>query len=75
MSSPWSMKVFGINMGIQDGSPTWMTQLTYQKFISVPNGLLMSSDLHSMFDQYLFSINPDVCTLGKPLFVLGTLTQ
>lgn len=46
-----------------------------KKFNSVPNGLLMRSDLHSMFDQYLFSINPDVCTLGKPLFVLGILTQ
>jgi hypothetical protein len=27
---------------------------------STQNGLLMRSDIHTLFDQYLFSINPDV---------------
>jgi hypothetical protein len=27
---------------------------------SVQNGLLLRGDLHDQFDQYLFSINPDV---------------
>jgi hypothetical protein len=27
---------------------------------SIQNGLLMSEAVHSRFDQYLFSINPDV---------------
>lgn len=29
---------------------------------SVQNGLLLRGDLHDQFDQYLFSINPDVST-------------
>ena len=38
------------------------------KINSVQNGLLMKGALHSAFDQYFFSINPDVCTLGGPFF-------
>jgi hypothetical protein len=34
---------------------------------SIQNGLLMSETVHSRFDQYLFSINPDV---SFPNFVL-----
>jgi hypothetical protein len=28
---------------------------------SVQNGLLLRSDIHQLFDGYIFSINPDVC--------------
>lgn len=30
---------------------------------SVQNGLLLNTSMHHLFDQYLFSINPDVCHL------------
>jgi HNH endonuclease len=30
------------------------------KINSIQNGLLLRGDLHTRFDQYLFSINPDV---------------
>jgi predicted restriction endonuclease len=30
---------------------------------SVQNGLLLRSDIHILFDNYAFSINPDVCIL------------
>ena len=30
---------------------------------SIQNGLLISATLHGCFDQYMFSINPDVCIL------------
>lgn len=41
------------------------------KLNSVQNGLLVKRDLQSAFDQYFFSINPDVCTLGGPPFLSG----
>jgi len=31
---------------------------------SVQNGLLLRSDMHQQFDNYEFSINPDVCILN-----------
>jgi len=37
---------------------------------SVQNGLLMSENLHTQFDQYLFSINPDVRNLELVLAIL-----
>lgn len=37
------------------------------KINSVQNGLLMARDLHTAFDQYLFSVNPDVGTLSLSL--------
>jgi hypothetical protein len=36
------------------------------KMNSTQNGLLMTSTMHKLFDQYLFSINPDVCVLSFP---------
>lgn len=43
----------------------WITDMdgivSEAKINSVQNGLLMSSTLHSCFDNYMFSINPDVC--------------
>jgi hypothetical protein len=36
----------------------------------VQNGLLMSENLHTLFDQYLFSINPDVRNLKLVLAIL-----
>lgn len=57
----------------QFGYPRWITDTNettgISKIHSVQNGLLMTRDLHSAFDQYFFSINPDVCTIGGPLFV------
>lgn len=31
------------------------------KINSLQNGLLMRRDVHNLFEEYLFSINPDVC--------------
>lgn len=28
---------------------------------SIQNGLLLRTDIHQLFDNYFFSINPDVC--------------
>lgn len=36
---------------------------------SVQNGLLLREDLHSLFDNYIFSINPDV----RPYLPIGSL--
>ena len=33
---------------------------------SVQNALLLRVDVHRLFDQYLISINPDVCTFRRP---------
>lgn len=63
----------------QFGYSRWITNMNettgISKINSVQNGLLMKGDLHSAFDQYFFSINPDVCTLGGPFFSLAILTQ
>jgi hypothetical protein len=49
---------------IQHGYGRWITDMddsTGQSRInSIQNGLLMSAQIHSLFDQYAFSINPDV---------------
>ena len=36
---------------------------------SVQNGLLLRSDIHSRFDHYIISINPDVCILYDMKFI------
>lgn len=45
----------------------WVTDMDdgvdISKINSVQNGLLMGAHLHRLFDQYLFSVNPDVSTL------------
>src|SRR4051794_6429164 len=35
---------------------------------SVQNGLLLRSDIHQLFDNYSFSINPDVCIPNLTIF-------
>ena len=40
------------------------------KINSIQNGLLMHENWHSRFDQYLFSINPDVSILELGLFLV-----
>lgn len=62
------------------GYSKWVTNMDgstgVSKINSIQNGLLMRRDLHSLFNQYLFSINPDVCTLFFFFFslVLDILT-
>jgi len=34
---------------------------------SVQNALLLRVDVHRLFDQYLISINPDVCIFRRPI--------
>lgn len=63
-----SAKVFGMSLDTPGGLRIWKKPQAYQK--STPSGLLMKRDLHSIFDQYLFSINPDACTLRR-LCILG----
>lgn len=47
---------------IESGYGRWITTDPPQggKINSVQNGILLRSDLHQLFDQYAFSINPDV---------------
>ncbi|KAN0068143.1 hypothetical protein V8E54_013713 [Elaphomyces granulatus] len=48
------------NLWIQFDYGRWITSVTgASKINSVQNGLLMSSNFHSRFDQYLIGINPD----------------
>lgn len=60
------------NIWDEFGYSRWITNMDettgISKINSVQNGLLMKRDLHSAFDQYLFSINPDVCILEGPFF-------
>lgn len=45
------------------------------KINSVQNGLLMDCSLHSLFDQYLFSIDPDVSILVQECLKVFMLTE
>jgi hypothetical protein len=47
---------------LQENYSRWITMVPPQggSINSVQNGLLMFTGLHSLFDQYIFSINPDV---------------
>ncbi|PGH29077.1 hypothetical protein GX50_08171 [[Emmonsia] crescens] len=51
------------NMWIHNNYGRWITDMDdavgISKINSVQNGLLMDCSLHSLFDQYLFSIDPD----------------
>ena len=42
----------------------WITEVSTKggSINSVQNGLLLSSEVHQLFDDYSLSINPDVCT-------------
>ena len=44
----------------------WITQEPDKEgpINSVQNGLLLSSEIHQLFDIYSLSINPDVCMLS-----------
>jgi hypothetical protein len=56
------------NLWIQFDYGRWITSVTgASKINSVQNGLLMSSNFHSRFDQYLIGINPDVSILEPEL--------
>ena len=67
------------NLWDEFGYSMWITNMDettgISKIDSVQNGLLIKRDLHSAFDQYLFSINPDVCTLEGPFFFLSGNTD
>lgn len=41
----------------------WITTGTDDTINSVQNGILLRSDIHTFFNNYLFSINPDVKTM------------
>jgi hypothetical protein len=49
------------NYGRWIKSPSNGEEIKGGKINSVQNGLLLSSDIHQLFDTYQFSINPDVC--------------
>jgi hypothetical protein len=65
------------SLWIQYDYGRWITNMDgvvgSSKINSTQNGLLMSTNLHERFDQYLFSINPDVSILELEL-VLVILT-
>jgi hypothetical protein len=60
-----------LNSDVQDQptSPELITNIAStagaSKINSLQNGLLMRSDLHATFDNYRFSINPDVSIFEK----------
>ena len=64
MESPWIEFNYG----------RWVTNMDetigVSKIQSIQNGLLMTGHLHTRFDQYLFSINPDVSILEPKLVLL-----
>jgi HNH endonuclease len=53
---------------IHDNLSRWITlgAPTESGINSVQNGLLLRVDVHRLFDQYLISINPDVCIFRRP---------
>jgi hypothetical protein len=62
------------SLWIQHNYARWITNTDNSRgsaINSIQNGLLMSGTYHSMFDQYIFSINPDV---SIPELILAILT-
>jgi len=53
----------------------WITNMNGGSFRInfIQNELLMSENLHTQFDQYLFSINPDVSILELVLAITNTV--
>ena len=53
---------------VHDNLSRWITLgvSTESRINSVQNGLLLRVDVHRLFDQYLISINPDVCIFQCP---------
>jgi hypothetical protein len=66
------------SLWIQYNYGRWITNMDgvvgSSKINSTQNGLLMSTNLHERFDQYLFSINPDVSILELELCPSNTNT-
>lgn len=54
------------SLWVRNNYGQWITDMDdaakISKINSVQNGLLIGRGLQSLFDQYLFSVNPDVCT-------------
>ena len=54
----------------------WITDMDgtvgVSKINSFQNGFLLSGHIHSLFDQYLLSVNPDVCLFSHWTFFLRT---
>jgi hypothetical protein len=52
------------SLWVQHNYGRWITNMdntsSVSRINSIQNGLLLRGDLHDQFDQYLFSINPDV---------------
>lgn len=50
------------NHWIQYDFARWITvpSIAGSSINSVQNGMLLRADIHALFDNYLFSINPDV---------------
>jgi HNH endonuclease len=59
------------NLWMEFGYGRWITNMDgatgTSKINSVQNGLLLSSNAHSLFDQYMIGINPDVSILEPEL--------
>jgi len=55
------------SLWINWGYRRWITDMDntvdHSKINSLQNGFLLREDIHSLFDQYLISINPDVSLL------------
>jgi hypothetical protein len=62
------------SLWIQHNYTLWITNMESggsSTINSVQNGLLMSEAVHSRFDQYLFSVNPDV-SISKLISIILT---
>ena len=53
------------SLWIQSNYGRWITDMDgtngVSKINSLQNGFLLRKDVHTLFDQYLVSVNPDVC--------------
>lgn len=55
------------NLWIQWGYNRWITDMDdttgASKINSLQNGILLTTNIHKLFDQYLLSVNPDVSVI------------
>lgn len=62
------------NIWITQNFGRWITDMDYangvSKINSCQNGLLLRRDLHTMFDNYLISVNPDVSDSAEDIIIL-----
>ena len=58
------------SLWIEGGYGQWITDMDdttgISKINSCQNGFLIRADLHNLFDQYLWSVNPDVSNDSRP---------